>query len=232
MRTALLILLAVAAPALASQTVWKWVDERGITHYSDRPVPGATRVELAGGNRSDPSAAPVPAPATPAAQPQNTFSYRNFEIWKPQNQETLINTGGLVTVNIRVAPPLQSGHTLSLYLDGRRVEGFAENSESYELKEVPRGVHSVSATIHDRNGTQLQETAPVAFTVRQESIANPPVGPALRPPPKPQPRRGANRLLTRQPSYAALHGAPPRIDLRTNRPVAPPAPPKGPKQGN
>jgi hypothetical protein len=59
----------------------------------------------------------------------------------------------------------------------------------------------------------------VEFTVRQESIAQPPVGPSMRPPPKPTPRpRGANKLPTTQPTYGALNGTTPVINPATNLP--------------
>ena len=74
-----------------------------------------------------------------------------------------------------------------LLLDGRAVTGFPRNASHYDLKSVPRGTHTVTAEILDARGTRLQETAPIVFHVRQESIALPPVGPALRPPPKPRP---------------------------------------------
>jgi hypothetical protein len=210
------------------------VDERGVTHYSDRPVPGATRVELATSNRA---AAPTssPAPATPAPQRTQPAGppYRNFEIWQPAEGEAIINTGGQVTVNVRVDPSLEPGHTLFLYLDGRRVEGFPPNASSYDLKDVPRGTHRVLAVISDGRGARVQEAGPVNFTVRQESIAQPPVGPALRPPPKPRPTGGAaNKLPQAQPSYAALNGARAQVDPATNAPVRPrPAAKPGPKPG-
>jgi hypothetical protein len=62
--------------------------------------------------------------------------------------------------------------------------------------------------------------------VRQESIANPPVGPTLRPPTKPQPRAGANK----QPSYGELNGMRPVVNPATNLPVPPKAAPKTPKK--
>jgi hypothetical protein len=136
-----------------------------------------------------------------------------------------------VPVNIRVEPALQAGHELYLYLDGRLVEGFEPGATSYELKEVPRGSHRVIAVINDRRGTRVQEAAPVAFMVRQESVANPPVGPALRPPPKPTPRGAANKLLTQQPAYAALNGARPRINPATNLPVRKAPRKPGPRSG-
>lgn len=232
MRATLLLLVVLAAPALANQVVWKWVDKDGVTHYSDRPVAGATRVELnVGGSRGEPSAtASGSSSTTSQSRPDAGPPYRNFEIWKPGNDETIPNTGGQVAVNIRVDPALQPGHTLHLYLDGRLVQGFADNTLEYELQEVPRGTHSLVAVINSR-GTRVQETAPVTFHVRQQSVAQPPVGPALRPPPKPQPR-GANKLPSTQPSYAAVNGQRALIDPATNAPRVPKPAPVGPKPGN
>ena len=72
-----------------------------------------------------------------------------------------------------------------------------------------------------QRGTRVREAGPVTFTVRQESISQPPVGPILRPPPKPQPHAGAaNKLPTTQPSYGALNGGLPAVNPATNLPVA------------
>lgn len=242
MRTALLLILAFAATTVLanSQTVWKWVDEKGVTHYSDRPVPGATKLELnvgthTGAGATSQSASPNSSFGTPQTAAPAGPAYHNFEIWKPANEESIVNTGGAVTVNIRVDPALQEGHTLRLLIDGRLIDGSTPNATSYELSNMPRGTHTAFAQIFNENGQRIQETEHVTFFVRQESIANPPVGPALRPPPKPQPRGAANKLLTTQPSYAALNGASPVIDPRTNKPVVPPPKPKSkpnPKQGN
>jgi hypothetical protein len=135
-----------------------------------------------------------------------------------------------VTINLRVDPDLDGGHTLRLFLDGRPVEGFQPNATTYDMTNVPRGTHVAVAQIFDESGRRVQETAPVTFYVRQESIAKPPVGPALRPPPKPQPRAG-NKLPSSQQSYAALNGAAPVIDPRTNKPVVPRPKDEGSKSG-
>src|SRR5215207_5500773 len=73
MRTALLFLLALAASGLSgaasASDVWKWVDDKGVTHYSDQPVPGATKIEVRAGNIAQgPSEdAPPPVSGTPPA---------------------------------------------------------------------------------------------------------------------------------------------------------------------
>ncbi|WP_066922572.1 DUF4124 domain-containing protein [Steroidobacter denitrificans] len=231
MRTALLSVLtfavfAFASAAIANQTVWKWVDANGVTHYSDRPVPGAVRMELnVGRSASGSSPAAVSTTSSPSAPSASSTAdaspaipYRNFEIWSPADGETIPNTGGAVTVNVRMDPNLQPGHQLHLYLDGKLVEDFAADITRFDLTEVPRGVHSVIAIITDASGKRLQQSAQVVFTVRQTSIAQPPVGPALRPPPKPRTGAG-NKLPASQPSYASLNGERPAIDARTNAPV-------------
>jgi hypothetical protein len=232
MRTALMLLALIAAPALAGQTVWKWVDEKGVTHYSDQPVPGAERVEIAvsrTGTVATPRAS-TPSSSSGANAPQGAVAnYRNFEILKPGNQDTIPNSGGTVDVRLRYEPALQVGHAVYLYLDGRLVQDFPPSALEYTLRDVPRGEHSLIAVIHNERGTRIQETEQIRFTVRQESIAQPPVGPALRPPPKPTPRgqQAGNKLPGSQPSYAALNGERPKIDPRTNKPVPvkPPAKP-------
>lgn len=213
------MLAILATPALAAQTVWKWVDDNGVTHYSDRAMPGATKIELqvAPATTVEPSGYSTPRnqqEAQTAGPP-----YRNFEIWKPANDETIPNTGGAVQINVRVDPALRNGHTLQLLLDGRAVADPGLTTE-FSLNDVPRGTHSAKAVIRDRRGVQIQETSPVQFHVRQTSIANPPVGPALRTPQKP--RTGAsNKLPTAQPSYASLKDKPVPIDPATNMPAKP-----------
>jgi hypothetical protein len=219
MRTALLVLALLAAPAFAGQTVWKWVDDKGVTHYSDRPVQGAQRVEISVGSRAD-TVQDLPSPSSSSTRtPAPVTNYREFEIWKPGNDDSVVNSGGVVDVRMRIDPVLQPGHSIYLYLDGRLVEDFPAGALEGSLKDVPRGVHSLIAVIQDRAGKRLQETAPVRFNVRQESVAQPPVGPALRPPPAKPRGQTANKPLTSQPSYAALNGQHPAIDPRTNAPI-------------
>jgi len=186
MRTLILLIGLLALPAFASQTVWKWVDEKGVTHFSDQPIPGATKQEISSSNTnagatprySAPSSAPPPVDTGP--------SYRKFEISTPVNDQNFVNTGGQVKVTLRIDPALQSGHQLILTLDGQPVTSFPRNTAQFDLKEISRGTHTVRGEIQDGRGTRLQETAPVTFYVRQESMAKPPVGPALRPPVKPR----------------------------------------------
>jgi hypothetical protein len=230
MRTALLLLLALAASGLCSTAsaaeVWKWVDAKGVTHYSDQPIPGAIKIEVRAGNISESrSAQPLSNEPDSDSQSQDEVgAYRNFQIVRPVNDQNIINTGGEVAVEIRIAPQVQATHRLNLYLDGKLVTGFPRNAAVYALTAVPRGTHTLTAVVADASGNTIQEAPPVMFNVRQESIAQPPVGPSLGQPPKPVPRpqpqnTARNKVLTKQPSYDALNGGRPQMDPDTNRPV-------------
>ena len=217
MRTALYVLLALAGPALAGQTVYKWVDDKGVTHYSDQPVAGAEKVELSGGA----SRAATPAPTySPPAQPEVTTKgpvYSRFVVESPQQDEAIINTGGVVRVSLASTPAIGTEHVVSLYLDGAPVSDYSGTGMSHEFTNVPRGSHTVKAVVSTQQGRKIQETPTVTFHVRQESGAQPPVGPALR---NNKPKRTAgNKLRTGQPSYAALNGNKAAIDPRTNMPI-------------
>jgi hypothetical protein len=217
MRTALMVLALLAAPAFAGQTVWKWVDENGVTHYSDQPIPGAERIEISTGSRLDSRPSSPSYSTSPGSNSQATAeNYASIEILKPTNQESVVNTGGLVDVRVRHEPGLQPGHSLVITMDGTPVGG----NQDFTLRDVPRGQHTLVAIIQDARRRNLKESAPVQFHVRQESIAQPPVGPGLRPQPKPG-GQTANKPLTSQPSYSALNGSPAKIDPRTNKPVRP-----------
>jgi hypothetical protein len=186
LRIPLLLLAALGSTAQAAEGVWKWVDPQGVTHYADRPVPGAVRVDIK--VQSAPAAEVDPAqlsasatPARAAAQPL----YSSLEIWKPATEESVVNTGGLVQVRMRLEPAIRPRHTLALYLDGKRVENLAPGTLAVDVQDVPRGTHSLVASVFDDAGKLVQQGQQVVFFVRQESVAQPPVGPMLRPPPKP-----------------------------------------------
>jgi hypothetical protein len=196
MKTRLLVLAGLLC-ALSSQAqnstreLWTWTDANGVTHFSDRPVPGARRMELA--NTTTPAPATAPSAAAAAAAPgapQNrpaAAQYRSLEIWEPEQDASFFGADVAVNVRMRVDPDLAPGHRLLLFLDGQRVEGATDALE-HTLTGLPRGAHSLSAVIRDEGSTELFRSQPRVFHVRQPTI-NPPaaVGPNLRPRPAPAP---------------------------------------------
>lgn len=162
----LLILVAMAHAA----EVWKWTDANGVVHYSDQPGPGAKRVEL----NAQTFTAPQPAAPSRSAGKTTTASpaavYTRLEILQPSPEETITGTGGQVSVRLRVEPALASDHTLALSLDGSKVEGFPPTATEYELKEVDRGEHTLTAVINNAKGQQVMASPPVKFYVQRPSV--------------------------------------------------------------
>ncbi|MDY6944292.1 MAG: DUF4124 domain-containing protein, partial [Pseudomonadota bacterium] len=228
MRTALYVLLALAAPAFAGQTVYKWVDEKGVTHFSDQPVNGAEKVELSSGPSRSSEPPPAYAPPRQETTTQKGPAYERFVVESPKQDESIVNTGGAVRVSLASTPALGSGHVVALYLDGARVEDFPPTAMSHDFSNVPRGTHTVKAVVSTIQGRVLQETPVTTFHVRQESAAQPPVGPALRNNNNKPRRTSGNKMPTSQPSYAALNGGMPKMDPRTNKPVVSKPAPSGP----
>jgi len=87
-----LALLAMAAPALAQ--VYKWVDERGVTHYGERPPQGRKASEVphklgspGGGSPAPPDAAQQSsAPQTDAVAGQRQETARREEQCRQQRE--------------------------------------------------------------------------------------------------------------------------------------------------
>lgn len=185
LRLPLLLIAMLWTSVHAAEGVWTWVDGNGVRHYADRPVPGAVQVDVKTQPRSE--AAAAPAATGPRAAPQPgppPPPYRLIEIWSPAAEETITNTGGVVPVRVRIDPVLRPRHTLAIYLDGQKIEDLDPATLQAELQNVPRGTHSLVAAVFDDAGKPVQQGQQVVFYVRQESVAQPPVGPTLRPPPR------------------------------------------------
>ncbi len=176
MRTIIGIFAVLAAGVVMAQA-YRWVDENGVVHFSDRPVEGAERIVLpSDGTRPRPQpAAPSFAATTAApqetAQPPEVFKYESIEIVAPAPEETLWNIEGVLNVSMRVVPALRQGDQIRVYFDGQ--ERTLTNSSSLTLDEVYRGVHNIQAEIIDSTGKLMARSLPNRFYVQQNSIAGP-----------------------------------------------------------
>lgn len=170
---ALTSLFSVAALAVP---VWTWVDESGQRHYSDRPVEGATQIEV-GASQTFSSEAPqqnlgsTNSQDSQASEPDAGAPYTVLDVISPEPEETLWNIGGEMTLEVSVYPALRAAHTIGVIYDGQRLEPSAR-SLSITITEVYRGEHTVQAVILDADGEELMRSMPVTFYVRQTSILN------------------------------------------------------------
>jgi len=170
MRKWLILLSALSGTTASGAPAWTWVDANGTVHFSDRPVEGAQRVELAGaqfiGSRAPAAMGPrTTAPGAPAA-------YQAADIVSPADQETLWNIGTMLNVQVRFQPALQLGHRYDLVLDGQR-RNINTTNQRATLPDVFRGTHTLQVVVIDSAGAELMRSPSRTFHVQQTSVQNP-----------------------------------------------------------
>jgi hypothetical protein len=170
-RLFLLLLGLLVTPVVVAGEAYVWTDENGVVHYSDRPVPGAKRIELA-----DPNTGRSPAPRGYLAaagsdekkqdQP-DPVRYERFEVTAPTAEETLWNIAGVLNVSLALTPALQPGHRIRVYYDGspQLVAGT-----SFQLQGVWRGAHNLQAEVLDEAGNTLIRSPVNRFYVQQTRV--------------------------------------------------------------
>jgi Domain of unknown function (DUF4124)/Penicillin-Binding Protein C-terminus Family len=177
-------LCCTAFIAHGSTTLYKWVDAEGVTHYSDRPEPGAQKVKIAPAQTYKGGSPPATASRAQPSAPATSVGYSRLEITNPENGAVLWNTGGRVDVGAALEPELADGHQLWFMVDGKTQQAASGGTASLE---VPRGSHTLVATVTDAAGKELISSAPVSIVVQQTTVAQPPQGPGLPKPPRPTP---------------------------------------------
>jgi hypothetical protein len=168
-RTILVLLGLLAAPCLLAGEAYVWTDEEGVVHYSDRPMPGAKRVELQAPNssRSQSRSSASDDGADDTAEDAAAFRYESIEVASPGAEETLWNIGGTLNVTLSLDPGLQSGHQVRVYFDGNpRIV----SSTSFQLDEVYRGVHNLQAEVLDEAGNMMIRSRTNRFYVQQSTV--------------------------------------------------------------
>ena len=166
----ILVLLGLLAASAALADAYTWTDEEGIVHYSDRPQPGARRIELdepTSGRALAPSRRSTTAPAEDAEDDDGPVRYDEFSIASPGAEETLWNIEGVLNVSLSLTPALQPGHQVRVYFDGNQqmVSGM-----SFQIEEVYRGVHNLQAEVLDETGKMMIRTRTNRFYVQQSSV--------------------------------------------------------------
>lgn len=160
------------AVAAASTTVYKWVDESGVIHYSDQPHPNAQKLQVEGVQTYKPTQLPFSAEVPPAVPPADTGGYRDCTIQQPAQGQTLQNTDQ-VSVSVQTDPTTRPGDRIFATLDGAPVNNGAATGNSFSLSSVDRGEHTLTVQVRDSAGQVLCQSPNVTFYVHQASITNP-----------------------------------------------------------
>ena len=156
--------LALAIPLVEAATIYKTVDNNGNVVFTDtQPTdqPGET-VNLR-------PLTPIPSPSTSRPMPVSITEptrklYSRFTITKPDHNAT-IRDQETITVKLAVSPRVEFGHTVRLRLNGK-VVAESRRQSTFELKEVERGSHTLTAEIVDSQKQVIRSTSHTIFVHR------------------------------------------------------------------
>ena len=169
MRALMFTLMSVVCTVAFSATVYRWVDENGVTHYSDQPHENAQKVQVAAPQTYKPTAPPQPTSSRKVADAPNTYQ---CQVVAPANGDTLSNAHS-VNASAVVEPIPHDGDQAYLLLDGARVPNYPAGGGPFTIANIDRGEHTLQAVVQDPNGKLLCQSANVSFTVLQPSVLNP-----------------------------------------------------------
>jgi len=168
-RLTILLSMWFALSATATE-LWRWKDADGVMHYSDRPVPGAERLDVQMTQKSTGAIEAKPQPVAPPAPP--AVNYTRCAVASPMNNE-VFNAVSAVNARVDVEPALQTGHRLQVFLNGSAYPEWPPNQFAYTLLNLYRGSYTLNVRVVDANGRPLCTGAAINFHVRQPSLLAP-----------------------------------------------------------
>jgi len=167
----LLILLLIASSGVATAGVYRWVDDNGQIHFSDKPQAGAKQIKLKATSVYTP---PVQNESEADSQveqevrvdadenPAVPVDYEVISIVGPENNQVVRSSEGTVDVSVELRPGLQSGHKIRVYLNGTQASQDLETTQ-ITLQDMDRGTHSLEVSVIDEKNRELKRSSAVTF---------------------------------------------------------------------
>jgi hypothetical protein len=172
MRAILFTLMTLACTAAIATTVYKWVDENGIVHYSDQPHEHAEKVELKAPQTYSAPRTAAPARSSAADPARSGGPYQSCAVSEPANDQMFMNTSE-VTAGVTLQPAMRPGDQLIVTMDGQRIPGVPAGGGQFLISPVDRGTHSIQVVVQDAAGKTVCQSPSVTFHVHQPSLQSP-----------------------------------------------------------
>ena len=145
--------------------IYKWIDKEGRVHYSD--IPQRNAVIILAQDHKKLADVTVKTLKAPEVVPQKIKTEDNIlTIEKPNDQETLQNTGGELMIFFSSSKPLAQGEQWQVLLDGQKA-GEPQTSNNVTLQNIDRGEHTLQIHTIDTHGKVLASSAITTFYMHQ-----------------------------------------------------------------
>ncbi|AZS52117.1 DUF4124 domain-containing protein [Entomomonas moraniae] len=101
---------------------------------------------------------------------QETTSYQHIDIIKPANEETIRNSGGQLTIEVKSEPTLASNHLYRFLIDGNVIA--ETTSKTYNVSNLERGEHKLIVEIINASDKQtITRSQERVFFIKQTTLA-------------------------------------------------------------
>ena len=160
------LMLPLLMVATVQAAVYKLVDEKGNTTFTDRPPEGQSpeQVELGPITPMGTVSTHRRSETKKTTTKVSDQSYSSLEIISPANEETVRDQEN-ITVKIMTKPDIHTGHIVRLRL-GDEVVAESENNLIFNLKNVDRGSHNLTVEILDNNKNVMKSSSSVMHVHR------------------------------------------------------------------
>ncbi|MEH6593908.1 MAG: DUF4124 domain-containing protein [Halioglobus sp.] len=171
--TRILFAILMFIPITLSAEIYKTIDENGNVTYTDQPPTSGESTEKITLTPTNSSAPPpeIYRPVQPSKEAETDAISYEIAVVAPANETTIPMGGGNFSVSASISPPLATGQTLQLLLDGE-ARGDPQSAPSWALTNVFRGAHDLTVSVLDTDGQSLATSDPIRVYVMRPSINN------------------------------------------------------------
>ena len=162
----LLLSLVLASAAVAKDEVYKWVDDKGVVHYTDKPpTENAQPAKLPPLQTYKGGTTPDLKRFDKATKNGKPVGLAQIDLVTPGHDETFRGGERTVPVAVVVTPPLTADQRLIYLLDGKPASTPTSDT-SYAFTNVDRGSHTASAMLVDTAGNEIATSTSVTFHMK------------------------------------------------------------------
>ncbi|MCB1878697.1 MAG: DUF4124 domain-containing protein [Chromatiaceae bacterium] len=167
-----LTIILLTGSGIAAAGVYRWVDENGQIHFSDKAQAGAEQIKLKETSIYTPPAESNSGAADQTEQakgtvdantaPKAVVDYEVISVVSPENNQVVRSTEGTVDISVELRPGLQQGHKIRVYLNGTKAAQDLETTQ-ITLQNMDRGTHSLEVSVIDEKNNELKRSSAVSF---------------------------------------------------------------------
>jgi len=147
----LFTLILLASGSLYAE-IYKWTDDKGTVHFSDKAAPGSIKFDLKESKVvSSPKVLLEDISNDNYKTLKKEHGYKQISFIKPKDNETNRDTKGRLSVNIGLEPDLKKGDKIQLLVDGF-IYKHVLNSKDFIVEGLTRGSHKLIAQVINEKG--------------------------------------------------------------------------------